>query len=201
MTTPVASSISSTTITAAIFRCTRALERRGAAFRIAAGLVLAFALNGLLRADQTASLAWNPVTTTPVAGYAFYMGNVSGVYTSRIDVGTNTQITLTGLKEGQTNYFAVTSYNSARIESPASPAVSYLVPGLLRMAPPSSPTNAPVMSFPVAVGHSYLLQASVNLTTWTNLLQTQTWNTNAWAYYSDPQSRSFTKRFYRLIMQ
>ncbi len=195
MITPVASVITSTTTTHAIFRRTRALDRLRAAICIAA----AFVMTGSLRADQTASLAWNPVGN--VAGYALYVGNVSGNYGTRLDVGTNTQITVTGLKEGKTNYFAVTAYNSARIESPVSSAVPYIVPGLLRFTPPSKLVSSGTISFPVAAGHSYELQASTNLATWTNLWQTTVWSSNSWEQYTDWQSSSYPKRFYRLIMQ
>jgi hypothetical protein len=200
MITPVASSTSSITTAAGIFRFTRAFERLCAAILILAALALVFVPGGSLRADQTASMAWNPVTTTPVTGYAFYLGTASGVYTSRFDVGTNTDITLIGLKEGQTNYFAVTAYNSARVESPASPAVPYIVPGLILLTPPSKSVNHATVSFPVAVGHSYQIQASTNLQTWTNIGQTATWTSNIWVSFQDPQTGPFSKRFYRLIM-
>ena len=151
----VASSITSTTTIAATCRFTRASERLRAAVRILALFAFAFALAGSLRASQSVSLAWNPVTTSPVAGYAVYMGTNSGVYTSRFDVGTNIDITLTGLKEGRTNFFAVASYNSARTESPASAVTSYIVPGLVQLASPSKPGSPATLSFPVAIGHSY----------------------------------------------
>lgn len=201
MRTRVASSITSTSTTAAIFRFTRAPDRLRAAILIPAGLVSVLFLAGSLRADQTASLGWNPVTNVPVAGYACYVGNVSGIYTNRFDVGTNTQITLTGLKEGKTNYFAVAAYDSARIEGPASPSVPYIVPGLVRLTPPPKSGGGGTLSFPVAPGHSYEVQASTNLATWTNLWQTSVYSSNAWVSYQDPQSASFKKRFYRLIMQ
>jgi hypothetical protein len=200
MTTRVASSISSITTAAVIFRFTRAPERRRAAMWISAALALAFFLNAPVRADQEASLAWNPVTTTPVSGYAFYVGNVSGVYTNRFDVGTNTEITLSGLKEGKTNYFAVVAYDSARLESPVSPSVPYIVPGLVCFTPPSKPNTGGTISFPVAAGHSYEIQASTDLGPWTNIGQTTVSSSNAWFYFQDPQTGRFTERFFRLIM-
>jgi hypothetical protein len=196
----VASSITLTIITAATCRFTHAPERLRAAIRSSALFVFAFVLAGSLRASQSVSLAWNPVTTTPVAGYAVYAGTNVGVYASRFDVGTNIDITLTGLKEGHTNFFAVVAYNSARTESPASPATSYIVPGLVRLAGPSKPGSPATLSFPVAVGHSYQIQASTNFQTWTNIGQTTTSTSNAWFSFQDPQSSSFSKRFYRLIM-
>jgi hypothetical protein len=198
MITPVASSITSTTTAAGTFRFTRASERLRAAIWILAVLTLAFVLGGSLRASQSVSLAWNPVTSTPVAGYAFYLVGANGV--SRFDVGTNTDITLTGLQEGQTNYFAVSAYNSARIEGSVSSLASYLVPGLVVLSPPSKPGNHATVSFPVAVGHFYQIQASTNLQAWTSIGQTTTSTSNAWVNFQDPQTGPFSKRFYRLIM-
>jgi Fibronectin type III domain len=201
MITPVASVITSSTTIAGIFRRTRALDRLRTVLRISAVLASGFILAGPARANQSASLAWNPVSNMPVAGYAIYVGNSSGNYTSRFDVGTNTQITLTGLQEGTTNYFAVTAYNSARLESPVSSAVPYIIPGLVRFAMPTAPGGAGTVSFPVAVGHSYELQASTNLTTWSNLWQTSVYSSNIWVSYQDPKGTSSRERFYRLIMQ
>jgi hypothetical protein len=200
MTKHVASSITSTTTTAATCRFTRASERLSAAIRISALFVFAFVLAGSLRASESVSLIWNPVTTTQVSGYAFYLGNTNGVYTSRFDVGTNTAITLTGLKEGQTNYFAVAAYDSARIESAPSQAASYIVPGFVKLTGPSKSGNPAVLSFPVAVGHSYLIQASTNLQTWSTIGATSVSTSNNWFTFQDTQPGPFSKRFYRLIM-
>ncbi len=198
MTKHVASSITSTTTTAATCPSTPAPEWLRAV-RILTVLAFTFLLAGSLRASQSVSLAWNPVTTQ-VSGYAVYMGTNSGVYTSRFDVGTNTDITLTGLKEGHTNFFAVVSYNSARTESTASPATSYIVPGLVQLASPPKSGGHAALSFPVAVGHSYQIMASTNLQTWSNIGQTSVSTSNAWVTFQDPQTGPFARRFYRLVM-
>lgn len=200
MTKHVASSITSITTTAATCRFTRASERLSTAIRILGLFVFAFVLAGSLRASESVSLAWNPVTTTQVSGYAFYLGNTNGVYASRFDVGTNTAITLTGLKEGQTNFFAVAAYDSARIESAPSQAASYIVPGLVRLVGPPKSGGHATVSFPVAIGHSYQILASTNLQTWTSIGQTTTSTSNAWFSFQDPQTGPFARRFYRLIM-
>jgi hypothetical protein len=200
MNTPVEFSTNSISTISGISPFTRAHKRAWAAIRISTALVLVLLSGGLVRASQSASLAWNPVTNSAVAGYAFYLGSTNGIYSSRFDVGTNTNITLTGLQAGSTNYFAVTAYNSARMEGPASVQVSYLVPGLVRLAPPAQ-RGAPVtVSFPVAAGHWYEIQGSTNLVSWTNLWQTSISTSNAWVSYKDPQSGALSKRFYRLIL-
>jgi hypothetical protein len=175
------------------------LTRSGIASMIACA-ILPLIFPPAARGAQSVSLAWNADTAPDVAGYVLYAGANSTNYTTRLNVGTNTTITVTGLKEGSTDYFAVTAYNSAGIESPTSTQISYLVPGLLVLNNSSTNGNAPQIRFPVAVGHSYQVQASTDLHTWTNLLQTSLATSNAWFSYSDPQAAAFQIRFYRLVM-
>jgi hypothetical protein len=61
--------------------------------------------------------------------------NWLGRYTTFVDVGTNTQSTLTNLTPGETYYFVATAYASDGQESLPSNEVSYTVP--------TSPTNPP----------------------------------------------------------
>jgi hypothetical protein len=165
-----------------------------------AWLALALLPVGSARAGTSVTLAWSPVTNHAVAGYALYEGNASGVYTSRHDAGTNTSITITGLKAGQTNFFVATDYNADLQESAPSVEVAYLVPGLVRLTAPAKPGAPVILSFPVAVGHSYEIQASTNLQTWTNLAQTAVSTSNAWFSYQDGTASGFSRCFYRLIL-
>lgn len=161
--------------------------------------MLALGVGLSARATQSVSLAWNPSTDTSTAGYIIYAGKSATNLSSQINVGTNTTVTISGLKEGTTNYFAVGAYNSANVVGTPSTPVSYLVPGLLAMSPSASSTRPPLITFPTAVGHWYEVQASTNLITWSNLIQTATATTNAWVSYTDPQGL-LPRRFYRLIM-
>jgi hypothetical protein len=78
--------------------------------------------------SQSVSLQWNPNTDTNVAGYALYIGTTSGDYTSRIDVGTNTVSTISGLTNGTTYYFVTTDYDSEDVESTPSNQAEYVTP-------------------------------------------------------------------------
>jgi fibronectin type 3 domain-containing protein len=69
-------------------------------------------------------LAWDPNTESDLAGYRIYYGTGPGSYTGSVDVGNVTSCTLTGLKKGETQYFAVTAYNSSGSESGYSSEVS-----------------------------------------------------------------------------
>lgn len=74
--------------------------------------------------DTKASLTWNPVTSTNLAGYKVYVGTAPGVYGTPLDVGNMTSYTVNNLSIGTTYYFAVTSYNTTGKESAPSNEVS-----------------------------------------------------------------------------
>ena len=80
-----------------------------------------FAVNSL-------TLAWNPSTSTNVAGYKIYSGLASGVYSSTNSISGSTNVTLTGLIEGSTYYFAATTVDTLGNESPFSDEASYSIP-------------------------------------------------------------------------
>ena len=80
--------------------------------------------------------AWNAAVSL-VDGYWLYYGPTSSSYTARIDVGTATIYTITGLASGQTYYFAVTAYDRTdNVESPFSNEV-----GLTLSSTPSLPAG------------------------------------------------------------
>jgi hypothetical protein len=71
-----------------------------------------------------ASLIWNPVTSTNLAGYKVYVGTASGVYGTPMSVGNITSYVVSNLIVGNTYYFVVTSFNSNGNESTPSNEVS-----------------------------------------------------------------------------
>jgi hypothetical protein len=164
----------------------------------AGALALALFLGPQARAVQSVGLGWNPVSS--VAGYALYYGSASGNYSSRVDVGTNLTTTIAGLTEGKTNYFVVTAYNSAGVEGPPSPEVSFLVPGLLVSKMAAGSAKKLQLTFPVASGHYYQVEASTNLTSWAVVWTSGTATSNAWSNFLDPVTNSVHQKFYRLAM-
>ncbi len=150
------------------------------------------------RASQSVSVAWD--AAPGAAGYYFYCGTNSGAYAHQMDTGTNTTITITGLKEGRTNYFKVVGYNAARMPGTPSGELSFIVPGCLHFNCATKSGTPAGLSFPVAVGHWYAVQASTDLQTWATIWQTSTSTSNAWVFYQDSQAGNFSKRFYRLII-
>jgi hypothetical protein len=148
---------------------------------------------------QQVTLGWNASSDPTVAGYYLYYGTASGVYTNKIDVGTNTMFTVSNLISGSTNYFTSTSYNSARVESSYVPAVSYIAPGFLGVA--QNRTNGMMcVQFPVAPGQFYQLQASSDLVSWSDLWLTPVQSTNTWVEYDEPCTNTVSGRFYRLVL-
>ena len=71
------------------------------------------------------SLQWDANPEPYIAGYNVYIGEESRVYTRIIDVGPETSIPLTNLNSGVTYYFAVTAYDTNRLESAFSDEVPY----------------------------------------------------------------------------
>ncbi|HEU4684606.1 MAG TPA: fibronectin type III domain-containing protein [Nitrospira sp.] len=67
--------------------------------------------------NTSASLSWNPSTSTNVTGYKLYMGTASGVYSTSFNVGNATSYSVNNLAVGTTYYFVVTAYNGSGVES------------------------------------------------------------------------------------
>jgi hypothetical protein len=93
------------------------------------GILLAFALAlcfspaPAFGADVT--LAWNPNTEADLAGYRIYYGTAGGDYDYALDLGNQTEYTITGLEEGVLYYFAATAYDLGGNESDYSNEITY----------------------------------------------------------------------------
>jgi hypothetical protein len=134
-----------------------------------------------------------------VAGYYLYYGTANGAYQNKIDVGTNTLFTVSGLLAGTTNYFTTTSYDAAGNESDYAPEVSYIVPGILALT--QSPNDSIMrIGFVVEAGFFYQLQASSDLDTWSNIWLTPIQTANEWIEHDEPRSETLSARFYRLMV-
>jgi hypothetical protein len=148
---------------------------------------------------QQVTLGWTASSSPLVAGYHIYYGTAPGVYSCKVDAGTNTVFTVSGLQPGTTNYFTTTSYDAAGNESAYSLEVSYIVPGLLTLTLISSDALLRV-GFVVAAGMSYQLQASSDLEKWSNIWLTPVQTANKWIEYDEPRSDAPSARFYRLTV-
>src|SRR5712671_2494972 len=82
-----------------------------------AGLLAVLSLWTRVEARTAVTLAWDPVTTSPVAGYRVYFGGISRAYTNATTMGNVTQGTVSNLAAGVTYFFSATAYTSNALES------------------------------------------------------------------------------------
>lgn len=146
-------------------------------------------------AAGTVSLTWNLSPSSSVVGYKIYYGTTSQVYSTNVTVGNVTSLTLPGLTNGTTYYFAATSYDASGNESAYSSEVSFTampdpLPALISQAVSANGQ----FSFNVAgvAGSQYVIQASTDLVNWVTL---QT-NTSPFSFV-DANAGAFPNRFYR----
>lgn len=148
-------------------------------------------------ASQSVNLEWNPSASTNLAGYNIYYGGVCDSYTNEISAGNVTNLTVSGLADGTTYYFAIRAVNSSGIESGYSVQTTYTVPtAAALLGPLLISKNEVSISVTGVSGYLYVIEASTNLTKWTRLQTNVTpllfADTNAWRY---------PKRFYRAVYQ
>jgi Fibronectin type III domain len=151
------------------------------------------------------SLAWDPSPYPGVAGYRFYLGVNSEVYTNVIDVGNQTSITISNLVPGATYFFAVTAYDLTGLESTFSGEIAYTVPSSASL-PPSAVLCAGLernalgqvtVTGTAPPGWVYDVLASQDLSSWL-LIGTVTVDPAGKFQLIDPISGVNPTRYYRL---
>jgi hypothetical protein len=88
-------------------------------------LVLALVFRG---SGYGVTVEWDPNNEPDVAGYRLYYGPATGHYTTVVDAGNATSVTVPDLATGTTYHFVITAYNSADLESPASSEIAFTIP-------------------------------------------------------------------------
>lgn len=87
-------------------------------------LLLAFICPSRVSAQNTVTLAWDPVSDPALVGYRIAYGTTPGTYPNQVDVGNVTTFKLPALPDG-TYHFVVLAYGTdERQDSPFSNAVS-----------------------------------------------------------------------------
>lgn len=171
----------------------------GVALLVHSLVLLALPANGATNASVT--LAWAPIADPNVAGYNLYYGGASRTYTNKVSVGNAANATIPNLIEGNTYYFALTTYNNAGIESPLSNEAAYKIPVI-------APGNLPVLGAPVysktlnrltisisgLPGSKCAVEASSDLVNWVRV----TTNTVPFTFVQ-PNTDQFVKRFFRAV--
>ncbi|HEV2692472.1 MAG TPA: fibronectin type III domain-containing protein [Verrucomicrobiae bacterium] len=118
-------------------------------------------------AFQNVVLTWNPDTAPGAVGYKIYSGQASGNYSSVINAGGATNITISGLVDGSTNYFSATSFDTSGNESAFADEVIFVAPQAANQ--PAQPVNQNTTSTPPNTsGKTAGLQAVSNFTVTTN---------------------------------
>jgi hypothetical protein len=84
-------------------------------------------LHGPTAEAQSVTLAWDANTEPDLAGYVVLYGTTSREYTQKIDVGNETQFTVSRLTVGRRYYFAVQAYSALDVRSDLSVEVSAVV--------------------------------------------------------------------------
>ncbi|HXC36260.1 MAG TPA: fibronectin type III domain-containing protein [Candidatus Acidoferrales bacterium] len=146
-------------------------------------------------ASQSVELSWTPSVSPDIVGYNIYYGAASGDYTNEISVGNTTNVTVSGLLNSTTYYFAARAINSQGIESAYSVQTSYIVPSAAALI-----GNLVVLSNTVSItvkglpGSLYVIQASTDLVNWISL------ETNITPLmFTDTNTRRYNRRFYRAL--
>jgi len=161
--------------------------------------VLASLLGCVVAKASLVSIQWTPNTDPSVAGYNVYYGGSSRNYTNVLSTANNSSaVTVGGLVEGQTYYFAVTAFDAFGDESDLSDEAQFIVPGFLTLAPSATPGGTAHIQFPVTQGHWYELQASKDLVSWTTIWQV-TGVINTWVQFDAPSTGSGSQ-FYRVVL-
>jgi hypothetical protein len=159
------------------------------------------ALGAVLPPGQSVTLAWTPSTEPNTAGCNLYYGVASGNYTNMVNPGTATSVTIFGLVEGTTYFFAATAYNILGLESDFSNEASYTVPVTLPGIPGTlqvriTPTRQIILTVTGQVGTNYNIQASPDFTNWI-VIGTVMVAAGGSVDFTDTNAASFPKRFYR----
>jgi hypothetical protein len=152
-------------------------------------------------AIQTASvkITWTPSLSTNVAGYDIYYGTASSNYTHSVSVSNVTDVTVAGLTNGTTYYFAAKSYTGTGVLSLFSQQIAF-VAGLTSAIPAtiSSPIASQSGQFGFLIsgsaGYQYAVEASTNLVNWVVIGI----NTAPFAFV-DTNASQFPHRFYRAV--
>jgi len=144
----------------------------------------------------SADMSWDPNSEPSVSGYRIYYGTASGNYTHITSLGKVTSGTVEGLMGGVTYYFAVTAYNAAGFESAFSAEASFMPGGLATVALRPAPNGQFILSVSGLNSHSYDIQASTNLQTW-SVIGSVTISSTGSTEFTDTNAGLFPTRFYR----
>ena len=91
-------------------------------------LIFSFMIPALAASVPPVTVAWKASPEAGVRGYELKYGTVSGTYTKTLDAGMNTRISVAGLQEDCSYFFAVVVYDQVGARSLPSPERKYRTP-------------------------------------------------------------------------
>ena len=152
-------------------------------------LILLSIFSPLPQSAQTAqvTLAWDPNSEPNLLGYIVHYGTVSRNYQVHMEVGNNTQATISNLQDGGTYYIAVTALDSSANESGYSNEVVYSAPLAcsFSISPASQPFTSSGGSGTIGVtGSSGCPWTSVSNNSWIVITSNATATGSGTTYYS-----------------
>lgn len=142
------------------------------------------------------TIAWDPNPEPTVIGYRAHYGVASRNYPYPADVGNTTSVTIFGLVEGTTYYFAITAYNVLGLESDFSEELTY-VPGKPSVRARVSASGQAVLTLCGRINQAYAIEATENFNAWT-AIATVTLGAKGTYEFTDSRVSLFPRRFYRL---
>jgi hypothetical protein len=102
-------------------------------------LVALLLLTARAASAESVIIEWNANTEANLAGYFIHVGEQSGAYKHKLDVGNVTGATITNLLPGKTYYFVVQAHSTDGLQSPLSAEVHATIPSAT--APPQPPAS------------------------------------------------------------
>ncbi|MCG8604940.1 fibronectin type III domain-containing protein [bacterium] len=94
---------------------------------------------------DSANASWDANSEPDLAGYKVHYGTEPSTYTTTLDIGNSTTVTIDSLQANTTYYFAVTAYDLAGNESAFSAEVSLFIPPPPDTTAPAPPTNVTIV--------------------------------------------------------
>ena len=171
--------------------------------RILAGIVFLILLKeNQVQAGQSVTLSWQPSPNPDAVGYNIYYGTASHYYTNVVNVGNITTLTIDGLVNGTTYYFAATTYDTQGQESGFSNEATYDVPAvtITNILPTVQIRSAPAGQFLLTItgpiNQSFVIEATEDFSVWT-VIGTVVIGAGGSQKFADLNAANFPRRFYR----
>ena len=145
-------------------------------------------------------LAWNPSSSSGVAGYRIYYKMAGSSTEASLDAGPVTSATLSGFTSGTNYLLYVAAYDASGNESPRSNGILYNPPAVTRIGLSKTTANTMQLQFRSAEGSRCRIEYSPTLkpTQW-QPLTTATADTNGNITVTDPLTGRPPTRFYRAV--